>query len=81
MVCSVAKTIIHIHQARIRKGLPAIIVRTWKGVTYSREVEFGNGAKLLQPEKPLACGARVWIESEGEVRIVDGGWNTSDEKL
>lgn len=64
------KTVIHIHQQRIKKGLPAIIVRTYKGVTYTRKVEFGDGAVLHQPEKPLDCGARVWIETKGQVSIV-----------
>lgn len=65
------KTVIHIHQQRLKKGLSAIIVRTYKGVIYSRKVMFGDGAVLHQPEKPLDCGARCWIETTGEVTILD----------
>lgn len=53
---------VHIHQQRLRKGLPAIIHRTYKGSEYHREFEIPQGAKVIQPEKPLSCGARAWIE-------------------
>tara|TARA_R100000458_G_C8246241_1_gene224144 strand:- start:608 stop:790 length:183 start_codon:yes stop_codon:yes gene_type:complete len=53
---------VHIHQQRLRKGLPAIIHRTYKGSEYHKEFEIPKGAKVIQPEKPLSCGARAWIE-------------------
>ncbi len=53
---------VHIHQQRLRKGLPAIIHRTYKGTTYHTEFVIPEGAKVIQPEKPLPCGARAWIE-------------------
>ncbi len=53
---------VHIHQQRLRQGKPAIIHRTYKGTSYHREYEVPAGAKVIQPEKPLSCGARAWIE-------------------
>jgi hypothetical protein len=55
---------VHIHQQRLRKGLPAIIHRTYKGSEYHQEFEIPKGAKVIQPEKQLSCGARAWIEWE-----------------
>jgi hypothetical protein len=55
---------VHIHQQRLRKGLPAIIHRTYKGVEYHQEFEVPEGktVKIIQSDKPLSCGARAWIE-------------------
>jgi len=53
---------VHIHQQRLRKGLPAVIHRTYKGSEYHREFKIPQGATVIQPDKPLPCGARAWIE-------------------
>ena len=53
---------VHIHQQRLRKGLPAIIHRTYKGSEYHQAFTIPKDAVVVQPEKPLACGARAWIE-------------------
>ena len=57
------KHIVHIHQQRLRKGLPAIIHRTYKGVEYHDTFDIPKHAKVVQSlDKPLSCGARCWIE-------------------
>ena len=53
---------VHIHQQRLRKGLPAIIHRTYKGSEYHQTFTIPKVAVVVQPEKPLSCGARAWIE-------------------
>lgn len=56
--------IIHVHQQRLRKGDPAIILKTspnGKHLGYHHRVEFDDGA-VVQPGKQLSCGARAWIE-------------------
>ena len=64
------KHIIHIHQQKIKKGLDAIIDRTYKGSRHSRGLPVmcphcGNeAAKIVQSDIPDKCGARVWIEAE-----------------
>jgi hypothetical protein len=56
------KIIIHVHQQRIRQGKAAIIVKSYKGSRYTRKYRFAPNAVIHQPVKPLACGAKVWIE-------------------
>lgn len=75
------KKIIHVHQNKIRSNLkngtkePPIIVRNYKEVKYGSEVELLDAdgkvvARLLySPEKPLSCGARVWLETNLEVNV------------
>lgn len=61
------KKIIHVHQQKIKKGEPAIIVRTYKGSKHYSKVEIDGPATIIHSEKPDSCGARVWIETESEV--------------
>lgn len=64
------KHIIHVHQQKIKKGEPAIIDRTYKGVSHSRALVIkchsckSEVAKIVQSETPDRCGARVWIEAQ-----------------
>jgi hypothetical protein len=64
------KHVIHVHQQKIKKGLAAIIDRTYKGSTHSRGLtvvcpQCGcDAAKVVQSDTPDRCGARVWIEAE-----------------
>lgn len=60
------KAIVHVHQAEMRKGNPAIIIRTYKGSTHHREVKFDGPWTIVQSEVPDSCGARVWIEGQYE---------------
>lgn len=76
------KTIIHVNQhvikANAKNGTfdPVLTVKTYKNNDYASEVEIldddGNVvAKIVySPNKPLSCGARVWIETEKDVRIL-----------
>jgi hypothetical protein len=65
---------IHIKQHIIRSNKkngtndPVITVKTSKSNTYASEVEILGKSKLVySPNKPLSCGARVWIETESKV--------------
>ena len=71
------KTRIHVNQHKIRSNKkhnlnePVITVKTSKSNTYGHEVELLGPSKIIySPDKPLSCGARVWIETEAEVNIV-----------
>lgn len=57
-----SRAIIHVHQQRIKQGLPAIIVRTWRGSKHYSEVEVDGPMKIVHSATPDSCGARVWIE-------------------
>ena len=74
---------IHINMHKIRANKkhgtnePVITVKTYKSNTYGHEVEIlGNSKVVYSPNKPLSCGARVWIETDSEV-IIDGNLHTT----
>ena len=64
----------HVIRSNKKNGTndPVINVKTYKSNTYGHEVEIlGKSKVVYSPDKPLSCGARVWIETDGEV-LVDG---------
>ena len=70
---------IHINQHKIRSNKknnldePVITVKTSKANTYAKEVNILGKSKLVyKPNKPLSCGAKVWLETEEKV-ILDNG--------
>jgi len=65
---------IHINQHKIRSNKkhnldePVITVKTSKSNDYAHSVEIKGPSKIVySPDKPLSCGAKVWIETESEV--------------
>jgi hypothetical protein len=70
------KTIIHVNQHVIKNNRktgandPVLTVKTYKSNSYAHEVSIDGPSKIVySPEKPLACGAHVWIETQAKVRI------------
>lgn len=61
------KSIIHVHQQKIKKGEPSIIVRTYRGSKHYSEVKINGPSKIIHSRTPDKCGARVWIETDSEV--------------
>ena len=71
-------TKIHVNQHVVRsnkkhgKKEPVLTVKTYKSNTYAHEVEIKGESKVIySPDKPLSCGARVWIETESEVVVLN----------
>ena len=71
------KTIIHVNQHVIKSNRkngandPVLTVKTYKENRYAHEVEIDGPSKVVySPDKPLSCGAHVWIETQGEVTII-----------
>ena len=69
------KKIIHINQHVIRSNSktgerePVITVKTYKDNNYASEVYVDGPCKIVySPDKPLSCGAKVWIETQAEVK-------------
>ena len=67
---------IHINQHKIRANTkhgtnePVVTVKTYKSNDYGHEVYIHGESKVVySPNKPLSCGARVWIETDAEVTI------------
>lgn len=72
------KTIIHVNQhvvkANAKTGAtdPVLTVKTYKSNTYAHEVQIDGPSKVVySPDKPLSCGARVWVETEATVQIIN----------
>ena len=70
------KTRIHVNQHKIRSNKkynlnePVITVKTSKSNTYGHQVNIlGPSEVIYSPDKPLSCGAKVWIETESKVEI------------
>ena len=74
---STMKTRIHVNQHVIKRNSktgerePVLTCKTSKSNDYAHEVVIKGDSKVVySPDKPLSCGAKVWIETEGEVIIV-----------
>jgi len=69
------KTIIHVNQHAIRRNAkhgtnePVLTVKTYRSNAYCHEAEIEGPCKVVySPDKPLSCGAKVWIETKGKVK-------------
>lgn len=77
------RRIIHVNQHKIRANIkkapeerePVLTLRTYKGATYGNELTIRDKdgdpvARIIySPDKPLDCGARVWIETYHDVDV------------
>ena len=84
-LCHIAgmKKRIHINQHVIRRNRktgerePVITVKTYKSNEYAHEVIiYGKDGEeaarvVYRPDKPLSCGAHVWVETCGEVKLIN----------
>ena len=68
------KKIIHVNQHVIKsnrkndKRDPVLTVKTYKTNEYAHEVHIDGPCSIIySPDKPLSCGAHVWIETEADI--------------
>ena len=68
------KKIIHVNQHVIKsnrkhdKREPVLTVKTYKSNEYAHEVHIDGPCSIIySPDKPLSCGAHVWIETKADV--------------
>jgi hypothetical protein len=78
------KKIIHINQHVIKANMknntnnPVITCKTYKSNEYAHSLEIKDKdntvvAKVIySPDKPLSCGAKVWIETNEKI-VLDNG--------
>jgi hypothetical protein len=71
------KTIIHVNQHAVKANAkngtndPVLTVKTYKDNRYAHTVDVKGPSKIVySPDKPLSCGARVWVETQAEVEIL-----------
>jgi hypothetical protein len=65
---------VNMHKVRANKkhgtNEPVLSIKEGKSNTYCHEVDILGPSKLVyRPDKPLSCGARVWIETDAEIKI------------
>lgn len=70
------KTIVHVHRQRIAQNnkaevtnrQPPLIIRNSKQRHYANELTILGPCRIVySPDKPLSCGAKVWIETDSAV--------------
>ena len=71
-----ARTIIHVNQHVVRRNGktgsrdPVLTVKQGRTNTYATAAEvLGPCRVVYSPDRPLSCGAKVWIETDAEVRL------------
>jgi hypothetical protein len=76
------KTIIHVNQHVIKSNTknnenkPVLTCKTYKNNIYASEILIldNNGVEVAKivynKDKPLSCGAKVWIETQNEIKII-----------
>ena len=82
------KTIIHVNQHNIKhngktgENKPVLTVKNYKTNVYAHEVQIHGPCKIVyRPDKPLSCGAKVWIETQHEVTTLKEGTNNANSNL
>tara|TARA_R100001530_G_scaffold127968_1_gene97445 strand:- start:280 stop:504 length:225 start_codon:yes stop_codon:yes gene_type:complete len=67
---------IHVNQHVIKRNAkqnernPVLTIKTSKDNRYAHEVSIDGPSKIVySPDKPLSCGAKVWIETTANVEI------------
>jgi hypothetical protein len=70
------KTVVHVNQHKIKSNAqsgsrdPVLTVKTYKDNRYGSRVFIpGPCYVVYSPDKPLSCGAKVWIETESSVEV------------
>ena len=49
-----------------------LTVKTYKDNRYAHAVQIDGPCRVVySPDKPLSCGAKVWIETDSNVEVVD----------
>jgi len=80
-----AKTIIHVHQQKIRANIkrepedwePCLTIKRGKTNRYGFQAIIRDdegrevGRVVYRPDKPLSCGARCWVETKLNVETVE----------
>lgn len=68
---------IHVSQVNLRANRkdagdrPVFTVQLSSGPLHGSKVEIRGSSQLVcRPERPLSCGARIWIETRAEVELL-----------
>lgn len=84
---------IHVNRHRVASNTktdarePVLTVKTYRTNDYAHEViiygQDGEEAArvIYSPDKPLSCGARVWITCDGKVDLIVRGANADQRTV
>lgn len=79
------KTIIHVNQHVIKRNgktgerEPTLTIKQGRKNTYAHDVIINGPSRVVySPDKPLSCGAKVWIETEAEITVVGESKSPAD---
>ncbi len=72
------KNYIHVNQHNIKankknknKALPVLTAKNYKENIKTNSLQINGPCKIVySPDKPLSCGATVWIETESEIIVM-----------
>ncbi len=72
-----AKTVVHVNSHRIKQNQkkkerqPVITVKKSNSNIYGHQIEILGGCRVVyNPDHPKRCGARVWIETLYDVKVI-----------
>lgn len=72
------KTIVHVNQHTIKANRktgatnPVLSIITYRGTTHAHAIEIDGPSRLVyRPDKPLSCGAHVWLETTANVKTIN----------
>lgn len=68
---------IHVNQHVIRSNRknkennPVITIQTSKGAFAAKDIKIhGNSKVIYRPDKPLKCGATLWVETIAPITVI-----------
>lgn len=71
------RKIIHVNRQHIAMNAkdggnrPVYTIKFGSKTRYAREVEILGPSKMVYSGNQLPCGARAWIETESEIKLID----------
>lgn len=57
--------------AKDGKNRPVYTIKLGNKTRYAREVEILGPSKMVYNGDQLSCGARAWIETDAEIKLID----------
>jgi len=74
------KTILHVNQHNIKANnrgmdLPVLTIKDWRNNRKGNDAKIYHNGELVMhlkysPNKPLPCGAKVWMETYCDVEVI-----------
>ena len=68
--------IIRRNRTTARRDPPLTIKTSGANLRAQRVIINGNSEVVYRPDRPLACGARVWIETRAPLTVIDDRGST-----